>query len=171
MLPPISNTDPLLDILRLLKEHGVPFVVIGGYAAVVHGSPLPTYDIDVCAPVDPVNASRIVEAVQSLNPKWRDRPDLPIVRPDDPNLQSIKNLYFVTSAGRLDVLGTVSGVGDFNAVVERSVRKTIEGIEYDFLNLDALIDAKKAAGRGKDLQAVLYLESVRDELRRQGKSA
>ena len=38
--------DPV-SICRILNEHGVKFVVLGGFAAVIHGSPVPTEDIDV----------------------------------------------------------------------------------------------------------------------------
>jgi len=110
---PTSTSDPLIDILKRLKDRGVPFVIVGGYAAVAHGSPLPTYDMDVCSPLDPATASLIIDVLQPLSPKWRDRPDQPVVRPDNSNLLDIKNMSLVPSHGRFDVLGHVAGVGDY----------------------------------------------------------
>jgi hypothetical protein len=44
--------DPLLTILKRLLDHKVEFVVIGGMAAMYHGSALVTQDIDFCVPFD-----------------------------------------------------------------------------------------------------------------------
>ena len=45
----------LHELLRRLAEVGVEFVVIGGYAAVIHGSAYVTNDVDVCAVLSPDN--------------------------------------------------------------------------------------------------------------------
>ena len=63
--------DPLIQILKRLSEHDVRYVLIGGVAAVVHGSPVVTRDVDVCAPLDDENRAKIIDALRGLNPRWR----------------------------------------------------------------------------------------------------
>jgi hypothetical protein len=149
------------NLLQLLSENGVEFVVIGGVAAVAHGSARVTYDLDICAPLDHENAIRIVRAVSDLNPRFRMRPDLPVVTPDNPNLRGLKNLYLRTALGPLDVLGEVSGVGPYSAVAAESTEMEFEGVKCRVLDLDALIRAKTAAGREKDRMAIPELEMIR----------
>src|SRR5215210_7568928 len=110
-----------LEILKRLVDGGVEFVVIGGVAARAYGSGLPTDDVDVCAPLDLENAVRIIRALGELNPKWRTRPDLPVIEPDNHNLRGLKNMYLRTDAGILDVLGEVPQVCSYDEVTSDAV--------------------------------------------------
>jgi hypothetical protein len=142
---------------------------VGGIAATAHGSPRFTFDLDVCAPLDHQHAVKIIEVLRDLHPRFRMRPDLPVVTPDNANLRGLKNLYLTTDEGQLDVLGEVSGVGDFAAVAAESVLIDFQGIPCRVLDLDALIRSKMAAGRTKDKLAVPELEALR-KLRTEGSS-
>src|SRR5438093_1211076 len=79
-----------IEILRRLTGAGVEFVVIGGVAAVAYGSPVVTDDVDLCAPMDRANMVRIISAFADVEPKWRFRPDVPVVQPDDSYLGQLK---------------------------------------------------------------------------------
>lgn len=149
-----------LSLLRRLKDQGVEFVVVGGIAANVHGAPRTTYDLDVCAPLDHETCVRIVTAVSDLHPKFRTRPDLPVVTPDHPQLHGLKNLYLRTDAIMLDVLGEVSGIGDFAACERESEWIDFRGLRCRVLKLEALIRSKRAAGRNKDLLVIPELEAL-----------
>lgn len=153
--------DPLLEILKQLNNHGVPFVVVGGMAAIAHGSPLVTEDVDICAPMDHATLIKVIEALGKANPRFRMRPDMPVVRADNPNLNGLKNLYLRTDWGQIDILGEVSGVGDFNRAKELASQKNLGTLECLVLNLDALISAKQAVGREKDRLALMYLNRLR----------
>lgn len=63
----------------------------------------------------------------------------------------------------MDVLGEITGVGDYRAVFAVSEELSLYGQQYRCINLDALIVAKRAAGRPKDLEAVAELELIREE--------
>ena len=85
--------DSIRQILARLNEHDVEFVIIGGVAAILHGSARATLDIDICAPLVEPNLSRILSALRGINPKWRMRPDRPPF-PDDPaKLRGFQNFY------------------------------------------------------------------------------
>jgi hypothetical protein len=157
-----------MHLIPRLREAGVQFVVIGGVAALAHGAERTTQDLDIAAPMDLENLQKLIACVQELHPKFRMRPDLPVVTPDNHNLRRIKNLYLMTDIGQLDVLGLVEGVGDFAAVFERAIDLDLgkEIGSCKVIDLDGLIAAKKTAGRPKDAPAVAELEVIRK--RRQG---
>lgn len=60
-------------ILRMLDEHGVRYVLIGGMAAVLHGSALPTYDVDSTPEGSTPNLARLSDALRALNARVRVR--------------------------------------------------------------------------------------------------
>jgi len=155
-----------LRLIPRLREAGVEFVIIGGVAAIFHGVENATMDLDIIAPMRLENLRRLIDALAEIRPKFRMRPDLPIVTPDNPNLKGIKNLYLMTDIGQLDVLGLVEGVGDYDSVSGRAVAADLgEGIgTCRVIDLDGLITAKRTAGRPKDMPVVFQLEAIRKRL-------
>ena len=87
------------------------------------------------------------------------------VRLDDETLRKGLNFTLTTTAGSIDLLGEIAGIGGFGTAAARSIAVTIYGREHQCLDLDTLIDAKRAAGRPKDLEVIAELESIRDERR------
>lgn len=156
-----------LDLLRKLTEHRVEFVIIGGVAAVVHGSPLSTEDLDLCAPLSHENAVKIITALADGHPRWRMRPDLPEITPDSPYLQDIKNMYLRTDYGQLDVLGELPDVCTYQELLPRTVEMTFYGMRCRVIDLDTLITAKRTAHRPKDIRALMELEAIQKKLRQQ----
>jgi predicted nucleotidyltransferase len=69
----------------------------------------------------------------------------------------------------LDCLGEIKGIGGYAECLRRSEPIEIDGQEVRVLTLDALIEAKRAMGRPRDLHAVLELEAIREYLRSEGK--
>lgn len=154
-----------LDILRRLGEHQVEFVIIGGLAGVAHGSSLVTEDLDVCAPLTCDNIPRILAAIADLNPRWRMDPKHPPLPADPSRLHGFKNLYILCDWGQFDILSEIAGIGGYEEVLRRCVALDIAGHSCRVLSLDALIEAKRALGRPKDIQAALELEAIRDRTR------
>jgi len=151
----------LTGLLQRLHAHGVEFVLVGGFAAVVHGGTLLTRDVDVCCRFSEENLRRIGAAVADLHPVHRTRPDLPLVL--TPELcASLKNLYLKTDMGSLDCLGEVKGLGDFAEVLKHSVIAELSFGECRVLSLDALIRAKQAMNREHDQITVRQLQAIKD---------
>jgi hypothetical protein len=159
-----------LQLIPRLRDAGVEFVIIGGVAAVAHGALRNTMDLDIAAPMTPDNLQKLITAIQDLRPKFRMRPDLPVVTPDNHNLKGIKNLYLNTDIGPLDILGVVEGIGDYTAVRSRAVSLDLGDAlgTCPIIDLDGLILAKRAANRAKDREALPELEVI--QRRRQGGS-
>jgi len=157
-----------LQLIPRLREAGVEFVIIGGVAAIAHGAERNTMDLDIAASMSLDNLQKLIAAIQDLRPKFRMRPDLPVVTPDNHNLRGIKNLYLTTDVGAIDILGVVEGIGDFAAVRARAITLDLgEGLGTCLvIDLDGLILAKQTANRAKDHEALPELEVIRR--RRQG---
>ena len=152
-------------LLTRLKEHDVEFVIIGGVCGVLHGSPLVTFDLDVCCPFSLQNLRRIEASVRDLHPYHRLVANkLPLELADE-LASRLRNLYLQTDLGKLDCLSEVSGLGSFEAVLQKSVPHQTSYGEFRILDLDALIVAKEAAGRERDLVAVRVLRAIREKKR------
>jgi hypothetical protein len=143
-----------------LCDSGVDFVVIGGVAARAHGSARITEDLDVC--YDPSLANRL--RLASLLERWHGYPreveeGLPFIM-DAKTLAISPVLTLITDQGALDLFDSVAGIGSYQDVVKRSV--SVDGGEVRFLalGLPALIDAKRAAGRTRDLAQIPELEAL-----------
>lgn len=151
------------NLLRVLVEAKVDFVIIGGVAANHHGSARATFDLDIVYARTPENIQRLVQALSPLRPYLRGAPPGLPFRFDVRTIQQGLNFTFDTAAGPLDCLGEITGVGGFQAVVARSHEAEVYGLSCWFIDLDALIDAKRAAGRPKDYEAIAELEAIREE--------
>jgi len=155
-------------LIGILIEGKVPFVLIGGMAAVAHGSSLMTRDLDICLPVEADAFLRVQSALSFHNPRVRAGSGwIPL----DLSLESagrLKNLYVVTDLGKLDCLGDVAGIGDYQAALADSVEIDLGGRPCRTLSLDSLIRSKEAMGRPRDLMAVTELRALRDAPRDDG---
>lgn len=161
----VPTFDPR-PICRVLNDHAVEYVVIGGFAAVLHGSALPTADVDVVPSRDDHNLGRLGHALHALDAKLRTRGG-PVDAPlDGPFLRAMPLMVNLTTRyGDLDVTfepaGPRQGFEDWNA--DASDVEIGDGLSIRVASLDAVIDSKRAAGRPKDERALPHLESLRDE--------
>lgn len=86
---------------------------------------------------------------------------------DNPDIGApLKNLYLETDLGPIDLLGSITGLGNYEQVHEVSVEIEIFGRRCRVLTIDALIEAKLALGREKDLLAAKELRAIRDKGRK-----
>jgi hypothetical protein len=147
-------------LVALMAEAEVEFVVIGGLAATVHGSAYVTYAVDVCYARSPQNVERLCRALATIHPRLRGVPqDVPF-QFDPPTVLSGLNFTLDTDLGALDLLGEVSPLGEFPEVVNHSEVAELFGYRVRTLSLEALIQAKRAAGRPKDLLVIPELEAL-----------
>ena len=164
--PPDKFMGTILEFLQRLNDHGVQFVVIGGVAAILHGSATTTEDLDVCAPLDEPNLVRIQAALRGLHPKFRMSPRLPPLFEDVKDLVGFRNLNLITDWGVLDILGEVTGVGAYGEVLKESVEVKLDDSSVRILKLPALIQAKTAANRPKDRGIIPVLKFMQEHARK-----
>jgi predicted nucleotidyltransferase len=147
--------------VQALSDAGVEFIIIGGWCAILHGSAHLTTDLDVFFSRKPENLRRLVQALAPYHPRLRDLPeDLPFLW-EEATLCNGTIFTLTTDLGVIDLLGEVSGLGSFEEV-EAAGAVTVEafGRRVRTLDLKSLIQAKRAAGRDKDLYTLPELESL-----------
>ena len=150
----------LVRAVQVLVDAQVDFVIIGGWSAILHGSAQLTRDLDICFSRARDNLKRIAAALAPYHPQLRDLPpDLPFVW-DESTLRNGTIFTLVTDLGIIDLLAEVSGVGDYKDALRDSVVVQSFDREVRTLDLRALIRAKRAAGRPKDLAILPELESL-----------
>jgi len=155
--------DPL-HALRTLQQHGVRFVVIGGVAGRLWGSPTMTNDTDICYARDQANLERLADALGELHARLRGVDDDVPFRLDARSLANGQNFTFTTTDGPLDVLGMPAGVDGFEELSRNAVEFDVgEGMILRVCDLDDLIRMKRAAGRAKDRIELEVLAAVREE--------
>lgn len=153
-----------LQALRALTEAGVRFVLIGGVAARLHGSPSLTRDIDVCYARDRDNVERLANVLRALHARLRGVDDDVPFLVDGRTLLAGANFTFVTDVGDLDVLAVPAGVDGYDELAANADRLDLDGVTVSVASLDDLMRMKRAAGRAKDRAELEILAALRDEL-------
>ena len=149
------------DLLARLVKASVRFVLIGGYACIVHGGTQTTEDVDVCCDFTPENLFRLQQAIADLNPVHRMTPNrLPLSLTSE-NCLHLNNLYLDTDLGQLDCISAVQGLGDFSQVEQLCDTIETEQGQLNVLSRDALIQSKKAMNRPRDREAIRQLEAIK----------
>ena len=158
--------DPV-EICAILVDEAVDFVVLGGFAAIIHGSPLPTEDIDVIPSREDDNLERLARALKRLGAKIRTGDEAIATNIDAAFIRNMPHmLNLETAFGDMDLVFTPAGtlIG-YEGWLERSRRAQLrEGLIVAVADLDDIIDSKRAANRLKDQRSLPYLESLRDQL-------
>lgn len=154
-------SSDFINLLERLTNNGVDFVIVGGFAGVVHGCTYVTQDIDICCDFSPVNLLALQEAISDLDPVHRMTPDRKKLNLSDETCEQFKNLYLDTEKGQLDCLSFIDGLGDYSRVEPESELIEVEDMKIRVLSLDALIRSKRALNRPRDKAAIMQLESIK----------
>lgn len=154
--------NSLNNLLKVLLENEIDFVLIGGFAGVVHGSTQVTRDLDICALVTPEEVEKLRLALKDLHPRHRMNPNFkPSFLTEPKDLTNLQNIYLETDLGVLDIIGQVTDVGNFEQVKKNSVEIDLFGRKCRVISVDALIRAKEKMGRDKDKLVVAELKALR----------
>ncbi len=162
-----NDSDSLLE---RLAYNGVDFVIVGGFAGVVHGCTYLTQDIDICCDFSSANLLALQNAISDLEPVHRMTPKRVALKLTEENCAGLKNLYLDTKMGQLDCLSSIDALGDFNQVKQESELIQVENTTMRVLNLEALIRTKRAMNRPRDKEAISQLEAIK-ELRKRPESS
>jgi hypothetical protein len=142
------------DLLRLLEEYDVEYMIVGGYAVAYHGHPRFTKDIDVFFQRSADNAGRLRQALIAFGFQEEDLP-----------LEAFTTVGNVLTFGvvptRVDLINEIDGV-TYEEARPNVVRGTYGGVEVAFIGFDDLIRNKKATPRAKDKGDVEELTQPED---------
>ena len=130
------------DMLQVLLDNGVKFLLVGAYAMAAHGFPRATGDIDIWVEPSTENSVRVYRSMAAFG--------APLHEIDETTFSTPGLIFQIGVAPRrIDIITTISGVG-FREAYEQSQLVEIEGMPIPILSLDDLIRNKRATGRDKD---------------------
>jgi hypothetical protein len=154
-------------ILEVLTKHDVRYVLVGGFAAVIHGSPYVTTDIDVAPRLDRVNLDKLSAALRELNARvWTSTDPAGLAfEHDAESIARVAMWNLITDYGRLDVAFQPSGTGGYDDLVRDSLHLEILGVGVDVASLADVVRSKEAAGREKDRLVLPVLRRIMEENR------
>lgn len=155
-----------LGLLRRLQNARVEFVLVGGFAAIAHGSAAVTEDVDVCVRFDEPTVTGICRALEGVHPVERMSPRRPALAADPLHYVGYRNLYVATDEGVIDFLGEITGLGTFERVAANAVEMQLADFSVRVVGLSDLITAKRALARPKDLRVARELELVLERLKK-----
>lgn len=160
----MAEFDPQ-RILDALARRDVRFVLIGGFAAVIHGSPYLTTDVDIVPDRSDGNLDRLSSALTDLQAKvWTDEePEGVSFAHDATSLSAGLVWNLVTEFGRMDIVFVPAGTTGFADVARDAVHLTILGTEVDVASLADVIRSKEASGRDKDRLVLPVLRRILEE--------
>lgn len=150
------------QILAALVEHEVKFVLIGGMAAVAHGSPLPTRDVDVTPEASEANLDRLAQALRALDARVR-HPDIPEGLPFSCDATSLAAAIFwnlTTPYGDLDISFTPAGTSGYPTLINEATPFSFRGVTVQLASLADIVRSKAAADRPKDHRALPVLREL-----------
>jgi len=153
-------------LLRILAEHDVDFLVVGGVGAILQGATLSTFDLDIVHSTEPANITRLLAALEDMDACYRAQLEKRI-RPNQTHLSSPGHQLLMTRFGPLDVLGSIGKGRRYQDLLPHSAEMTIgEGIRIRVLDLQTQIAVKEEVGQEKDLAALPLLRRALEESRR-----
>lgn len=148
-------------ILRVLAAHQVEYVVIGGVAAFLHGSPIPTVDVDITPRAGAENLARLSAALTELEATVRAEGTDPVpFSHDAASLAEVAVWNLTTAFGDLDIAMTPAGTRGYEDLRRDAVDLEIHGIHVRIASLADIVRSKGAAGRDKDRRALPVLREL-----------
>jgi hypothetical protein len=143
-------------MLTALAAHAVDYVVIGGFAAIAHGSRRVTLDLDIVPSPDPENLERLASAFEDLGASGIavDLEFQDIDATDAFDLARSRNVRVATRFGHLDVLNRPAATPPYEDLRARSIEATVAGHMIRVAGRDDLVAMKLKAGRPRDLQDI-----------------
>lgn len=159
MLPEVFDPAPIVAALLSRK---VSFVVIGGFAARLHGSPLLTQDIDITPEMSAANLERLSDALRDLDARVR-HPDVPEGSPFAHDATSLAGSVFwnlTTRHGDLDLSFSPAGTDGYPDVAQRALTIVVAGVPIPVASLEDVVRSKNAANRDKDRRALPVLREL-----------
>lgn len=162
-------------IIEALEKHRVKYVVIGGIAARLWGSPRNTDDLDLCPASTRANKRRLAAVLTELEARLRP-PGLeeegfaPPGGWDEHSFGSMVSVALTSDLGWIDLWFVPDGTAGYDDLIARARDAQIGGHKVKVAGIDDIIRSKAAAGRSQDLAALDHLRDLQrrlDELGRQ----
>ncbi|HFA52054.1 MAG TPA: hypothetical protein ENJ95_23810 [Bacteroidetes bacterium] len=156
----VLNKD-LKEFIGSLNDHGVKYLVVGGYAVGLYGYPRYTKDIDLWVWLDPENAKKAIAAIRDFGFVSLGLKEADLLNPDNV-------IQLGQPPNRIDILVDLPSVS-FEECYEKRKEENFEGTTVNFIDKESLITTKKEAGRPQDKVDILKLLEAEPKKKRKGK--
>jgi hypothetical protein len=148
-------------IVDVLSRHDVRYILIGGFAAVTQGSPIPTTDVDIVPETSAENYARLSAALYELDAKVRAQDVEPLAFSHDADsLAAVRVWNLTTKYGDLDITVEPSGTRGYDDLREDAFVVELRGTPVRLASLADIVRSKEAAGRDKDRRALPILREL-----------
>ncbi|MCO6487559.1 MAG: hypothetical protein J5I98_04030 [Phaeodactylibacter sp.] len=142
-----------LEFIQALNNHEVEYLLVGGYAVILHGYTRTTGDMDIW-----VNPSK--ENYEKLVPAFREF-GMPVFDMTEENFLYASRFdvfTFGTSPVSIDIMTQVKGLTFEEAFLGATSVELDEGLSVRLIALEDLLRAKRASGRAKDFDDIRHLD-------------
>jgi len=164
---PTGSEKPIaLDLSAILEgllEADIKFILVGGLAAVVQGAPVTTMEVEIVHNRSSENISRLIAFLKSIDATYR-RPDDKVIGPNEADISGMDHFLYTTRFGPLDVLSFIELGKTYEDLLEHTVEIEFRSHILRVLNLNALVEFKKASRDPKDKQRLIVLEETLRQL-------
>jgi predicted nucleotidyltransferase len=143
------------DFVDLLNNHGVSYMVVGGYALAFHGKPRHTGDLDIWIDLSDDNAQKMIGVIKDFG-----MASLGLKKIDFLQNEGITQIGYPPL--RIDILNEIDGV-IFKEAYPNKLVIDIEGLLINYIGLDDLIKNKQVSGRRQDMSDVNELNKLKNK--------
>ena len=140
------------ELLRILNDHQVEYLIVGGYAVMKYTEPRFTKDLDVWVNRSPSNSDRLFRALAAFGAPLKNDGIIP-----DTFTKELIVYQIGVAPVRIDILTSISGVL-FEDGWRHRVESVFAGVPVHFISLDDLVINKQASGRPSDLEQLEYIQ-------------
>lgn len=165
--PPIAPLKPDRMLSALVDDHGVEFIIVGGFAVAAHGKVRGTKDVDICPDRDPKNLQKLARALEQMDARVLELTEFEgehDLKPDFDGLMNGGNWRLATRHGQLDVMQYLSGLDEgYSDLQPHAEEREFLGRKVRFCSYEDLLKMKEAAGRPQDLVDIADLKAARKE--------
>ena len=152
-----------VDLLRVLVDQGVDFILIGGLAAAAHGSPYATVDVDIVPRRERANLDRLSGALRTLETRvYVSAQESVRFDHDGASLADAQVWNLSTAFGGLDITYAPAGTDGFSDLAQRAEPIDVGGVTVRVAALEDIVRSKEAAGREKDRVVLPALRRLLD---------
>jgi hypothetical protein len=167
--PPL-RPEPLLEAL---VRNAVRFIILGGVAERMLGSPRITEDFDICPATSRANLEHLADVLNEVEARWAP-PGLedvgfdPVERWNTRSFGSHTSLALITPYGRFDVWLQPTGTRGYDELIAGAVELEVHGLKVNVVGLADSIRIKRAIGAPRYLEQIRLLQEVQRRRREQG---
>jgi predicted nucleotidyltransferase len=141
------------DFVKLLNQHEVDYMIVGGYALAFHGKPRHTGDLDIWIAISDINANKMTEVIHDFG-----MASLRLQKSDFLQAGLITQIGYPPL--RIDILNEIDGIG-FEEAYQNKAIIDIDGLNINYIGLDDLIKNKISSGRHQDISDVVALRKIK----------